>query len=152
MQPKNSLLTVLILSTMAWAQNAANMPRGTDASSDKDARPFDKHDFNGLWSRNPVTYKLPQCPECRDQALAPGYGFYGDVPPRTPEGEKKFQLNKPSRGYELNSKEANAHPEVDIGMRRAIIPALGNDPEGRCEPLGLRRLIASSRGAAPMDS
>jgi hypothetical protein len=154
MQPKNSnlfLLSVVVFSAMGWSQNAANMPRGTDASSDKDTRPFDKHDFNGLWSRNPVTYKLSPCPECRDQTLAPGYGFFGDVPPRTPEGEKKLQLNKPSRGYELNSKEANAHPEVDIGMRRAIIPALGNDPEGRCEPLGLMRLITFSGGGATMD-
>jgi hypothetical protein len=121
-----------------------------NVSSDTDKRPFDKHDFSGLWARNPETYKLPPCQECRDQALAPGYGFYGDVPPRTPAGEKKFQSYKPARGYELNSKEANAHPEVDIGMRRAILPAFGNDPEGRCEPLGLMRLISFSGGGATM--
>ena len=121
-----------------------------NVSSDKDTRPYDKHNFSGLWARNPQTYKLPPCQECRDQALAPGYGFYGDVPPRTAEGEKKFNLNHPSRGYELNSKEAAAHPEVDIGMRRAIIPAKGNDPEGRCEPLGAMRLVTFSGGGATM--
>ena len=139
----------------AYAQNAAAAGgRGNAASagpSDKDARPFDKRNFNGLWARNPQTYKLPECPECRDTNAAPGYGFYGDVPPRTPAGEKKFQANKPARGFELNSKEANAHPEVDIGMRRAVLPAFGNDPEGRCEPLGLARLITFSGGGATME-
>jgi hypothetical protein len=153
-------LPAAVLLQSATAQTPApagrgrgNTPAGDPyASSDKDTRPYDKHDFSGLWSRNPATYKLPACPECRDQVNVPaGYGFFGDVPPRTPAGEKKFQLNKPSRGYELNSKEANAHPEIDIGMRRAILPALGNDPEGRCEPLGLARLVTFSGGGATMD-
>ena len=122
-----------------------------NASSDTDKRPYDKHDFTGLWSRNPQQFKLPACPECRDRGPAPGYGFFGDIPPRTPAGEKKFQLNKPGRGYELGSKEANAHPEIDIGLRRAVIPALGNDPEARCEPLGLARLVAFSGGGASME-
>lgn len=128
--------------------------RGGDpnASSDTDKSPYDKHDFNGLWSRNPGQFKLPPCPECRDNQNVPaGYGFFGDVPPRTAEGEKKFQLNKPSRGYELNSAAAKAHPEIDIGMRRAIIPALGNDPESRCDPLGLARNITFSGGGASME-
>jgi len=146
-----------LLVQRAVAQNPApaNMGRGgrgaaASGPSDMDKSPYDKHDFNGLWSRNPQTYKLSACPECRDNGQAPGYGFYGDVPPRTPEGEKKFNLNHPSRGYELNSKEANDHPNVDIGMRRAIIPAKGNDPEGRCEPLGAMRLVTFSGGGATM--
>jgi len=36
-------------------------------------------------------------------------------------------------------------------MRRAVLPAFGNDPEGRCEPLGLARLIAFSGGGATME-
>jgi hypothetical protein len=134
---------------LALAQGGRGKP-DPNVSSDKDTRPYDKHSFSGLWARNPQTYKLPPCQECRDQASAPGYGFYGEVPPRTPEGEKKMNLNHPSRGYELNSKEANEHPEVDIGMRRAIIPAKGNDPEGRCEPLGAMRLVTFSGGGATM--
>lgn len=137
----------------AVAQNA-NGPRGGDpnASSDKDTRPYDKHDFSGLWSRNPGQFKMPPCPECRDNQNVPaGYGFFGDVPPRTPAGEKKFELNHPSRGYELNSKAAAAHPDIDIGMRRAVIPALGNDPESRCDPLGLARNITFSGGGASME-
>jgi len=135
----------------AAAQNPPAPVPGTLESSDKDTRAYDKHDLSGLWSRNPGQFHLAPCPECRDRGPAPGYGFFGDVPPRTPAGEKKFQLNKPGRGYELGSKEANEHPEVDIGMRRAVIPALGNDPEARCEPLGLPRLVAFSGGGASME-
>jgi hypothetical protein len=36
-------------------------------------------------------------------------------------------------------------------MRRAVLPAFGNDPESRCEPLGLARLIAFSGGGATME-
>jgi hypothetical protein len=36
-------------------------------------------------------------------------------------------------------------------MRRAVLPAFGNDPEARCEPLGLARLIAFSGGGATME-
>jgi hypothetical protein len=119
-------------------------------NTDTDTRPFDKHDFSGLWSRNPGQYGQPACAECRDNANAPGYGFFGEVPGRTAEGEKRFQLNKPGRGYELNSKEAKAHMDVDAGYRRAVLPAFGNDPEARCEPLGLARLITFSGGGAAM--
>jgi hypothetical protein len=119
--------------------------------SDTDKRPYDKHDFSGLWARNPQTYGLPACAECRDTPIAPGYGYFGDPPPRTPLGEKRLMANKPGRGYELNSKEANEHKEVDIGYRRAVLPAFGNDPEGRCEPLGLARNITFSGGGATME-
>ena len=36
-------------------------------------------------------------------------------------------------------------------MRRAVLPAFGNDPEMRCEPLGLPRLITFSGGGATME-
>jgi len=42
-------------------------------------------------------------------------------PPMTPEGKAKFDSNKPSYGP------------------RAIPPALGNDPMGNCDPLGMPR-------------
>src|SRR5215831_10084669 len=66
--------------------------------TDTDKRPYDKHDFSGLWARNPQTYGLQECAECRDVALAPGYGFFGDPPPRTALGDKRLQANKPGRG------------------------------------------------------
>ena len=46
-----------------------------------------------------------------------------DAPPFTPEGKKRFDANKPSYGP------------------RAIPPALGNDPMGNCDPLGIPRLL-----------
>jgi hypothetical protein len=150
-------LPAALLVQIAVAQNTAAVAKagnGADGvnpypSSDTDKRPYDKHDFSGLWSRNPAQFKLPQCPECREHGPAPGYGFHGTPPPRTAEGEKKLQLNKPGRGYEL--REAKQHLDVDEGMRRAVPPALGNDPEGRCEPLGLARLVTFSGGGASME-
>src|SRR5437868_2552945 len=46
-----------------------------------------------------------------------------EPPPRTPWGEAKFNSHKPSYGP------------------RAIPPALGNDPQGNCDPLGIPRLL-----------
>jgi len=43
------------------------------------------------------------------------------VPPMTPAGKKVFDSYKPSSGP------------------RAVVPALGNDPMGRCDPLGYPR-------------
>jgi hypothetical protein len=143
-------LPAALLIQSAVAQNRAAAKQGDEnASSDTDTHPYDKHDFTGLWSRNPGQFKMPACPECRDRGPAPGYGFFGDVPPRTPEGEKKMSLNHPSRGWEL--KDAAKHMSVDEGMRRAVIPEKGNDPENRCNPLGLARNIAFSGGGASME-
>lgn len=130
---------------------AGRNPADALISSDKDTRPYDKRDFNGLWARNPQTYDLPPCPECGDPGPWTGYGYHGTPPPRTAEGERRLQLNKPSRGLELDSPEALKRTDLDIGMRRAILPAFGNDPEMRCEPLGLARLITFSGGGATME-
>ena len=55
----------------------------------------------------------------RNRALA----LSDQPPPRTPWGEAKFNSYKPSYGP------------------RAIPPALGNDPVGNCDPLGIPRLL-----------
>jgi len=52
-------------------------------------------------------------------------------PPMTPAGQTKFNANKPS--YNRPSSP------------RAIPPAQGNDPTGRCDPLGLVRSIFAFR-------
>jgi len=44
-----------------------------------------------------------------------------EPPPFTPEGKKRFEANKPGYGP------------------RAVPPALGNDPTGFCDPLGIPR-------------
>jgi hypothetical protein len=152
-------LALVLIGPNALAQNtAASVNRAPSAdgaspypSSDTDKRPYDKHDLSGLWSRNSQQFKLPPCPECREHGPIPGYGFHGTPPPRTPEGEKRFQANKPSRGYEIGSKEAREHPEIDVGMRRAVPPALGNDPQAQCNPLGAPRLVTFSGGGASIE-
>ena len=156
MRVTGAVVTVLIALTAVPMEMQAQQRGGRGAGAapdpgDTDTRPYDKHDFSGLWARNPQAYGLGPCTECRDQALAPGYGFFGTVPPRTAEGEKRLLANKPGRGYELNSKDAKDRPDVDSGYKRAVLPAFGNDPEGRCEPLGLMRNIAFSGGGATME-
>jgi len=41
------------------------------------------------------------------------------------------------------------HPDLHIGRRRAVPPALGNDPQAQCNPLGATRLVTFS--PAPME-
>jgi len=155
MTSRTLLLTVMaavVLATGVVAQRAdRGRPEDALVSSDTDKRAFDKRDFTGLWARNPQMYGLPRCPECGDPGPWPGYGYHGTPPARTVEGENRFQEYKPGRGIELGSDEAKRRTDLDIGMRRAVLPAFGNDPEGRCEPLGLARLIAFSGGGATME-
>jgi len=144
-----------LLVQSSLAQNAANPGRGARAArgetssgpSDKDTRPYDKHNFSGLWARNPLPFNQPACPECRDNGPV-AYGFFGDVPPRTAEGEKKFQMNRPTKGFEPGSEEEKANANIDVAYRRAAAAADSNDPEQFCEPLGLMRLVAFSGGNA----
>jgi hypothetical protein len=144
------LLGALTCVSLAHAQTTSPAPGGI-GNSNTDTRAYDKRDFSGLWSRSPEPYGLAPCPECRDPVGWPGYGFFGDPPPRTAEGQRRFDLNKPARGLELGSTEANARTDLDIGLRRAILPAFGNDPEMRCEPLGLARLITFAGPGVAME-
>lgn len=116
---------------------------GPQAPSDKDTRPYDKHDFTGVWSHNP----RPEdpCWECAEQnpIRIPGYGYFGDVPPRTPEGEKRLLSHLTGRGFEKNSEGAKT-PGLDSAYKRAVLPGFANDPEARCEMMGLARSIVMS--------
>jgi hypothetical protein len=149
-------IPAFLLAQNSLVQNVAKVDRHeTSASSDKDTRPYDKHDFNGLWARNPsAQFGQPPCPECRNVGPIEGYfvtyGFFGDVPPRTAEGEKRFQMNRPTKGYVLGSKDALEHMDIEIGFRRAVPSKLSNDPAENCEPLGLMRLVSFSGGNAAM--
>jgi hypothetical protein len=149
--PVRAVLAAVLLAQTPMAQTPASAAGDSYASSDTDKRPFDKHDLSGLWSRNTQQFKLSPCPECREHGPVPGYGYHGKVPPMTPEGQKRFEANKPSRGFDLGGKEAVEHPEVHIGMRRAVPPALGNDPQAQCNPLGAPRLVTFSGGGASME-
>ena len=56
-----------------------------------------------------------------------GRALTNKAPAMTPEGQARFNANKPSYGD------------------RAIPPAQGNDPVGNCDPLGLVRLVLFPR-------
>ena len=155
-----AVLVAGVPAVLGLVDDAAAQPRltareremaGGAGSSDTDTRRYDAHDLSGLWGRAPEQYGLSACPECRDPVDFPGYGYFGKPPPRTPEGERRFQLNKPARGIELGSEQARRRADLDEGYRRAVLPAFGNDPEMRCEPLGLARLITFSGGGATME-
>src|SRR3984893_1703364 len=100
--------------------------------------PYDKHDLNGIWTRNgtPGGYGGGStCANCGDR------GFNNDVPALTPLGQKMFDANKPSYGRNLGSPEAAAHPEEAVGRRRAVPPANGTDPYQYCNPEGVTRAL-----------
>ncbi len=90
-----------------------------------DPRPFNAKDLSGVW-RGSL------------------YAYGRVVPDFTPEGKKRFDANKPSYGIAADSPEARTRTDVHEGRRRAVPPALGNDPVGRCNPLGLARMILYS--------
>ena len=101
-------------------------------------KPYDKHDLNGIWTRNgtPAGYGGGgTCANCGDR------GFNNDVPPFTPLGQKMYDANKPSYGRNLGSPEAAAHPEEAPGRRRAVPPANGTDPYQYCNPEGIPRAL-----------
>ena len=147
----------LMLSAMTLTQPTAAQNQGARGAvsgpSDTDQRPYNKRDFNGMWSHNPVEHGLPPCAECAEQnpIRVPGYGYFGDVPPRTPEGERKLQMTRHGRGFEPDSEEAKKFPNLDPAYKRAGLPAYSNDPEARCEMMGLARSIVMAGPDSAME-
>ena len=131
------LVAVLGSSLVAVAQT---QQAAVARKSTSDAK-FDAHDISGVWTRNPQTFDrtAPPCAECREPASGYGYGL--DVPPFTPEGQKRFDANKTGKGWAPDSAQALANPQVHIGRRRGVPPALGNDPQATCNPDGIPRLL-----------
>jgi hypothetical protein len=150
-----TIVPAFLLVQSSLAQGGRGLAKGNDVNktyplSDHDTSPYDKHDFNGIWVRNPSElFHQPPCPECRDNTR-PSYGFFGDVPPMTAEGQKRFEANHPTKGFVPGTPQALANADIPIGYRRAVQSALSNDPEERCEPLGLIRLVTFSGGNPPM--
>jgi hypothetical protein len=78
---------------------------------------FDPHDLSGHWNRT-----------SRFQTFSNVFSGQGNTAgtaeaPFTPAGKAKFDTNKPGYGP------------------RAVPPAIGNDPMGTCDPLGIPRLL-----------
>jgi len=141
-----AVVSVSFFADQAAAQSSADR---WETNSDTDTRPYNKRDFNGLWARNPAPLGLPACPECgRNGPIS--YGYFGDVPPMTPEGQQRFEANRPTKGWTPGTEEAAAHADEHIAYRRAHESFEANDPEERCEPLGLMRMVTFSGGNPPM--
>jgi hypothetical protein len=106
---------------------------------------FDPRDFTGMYDRvghlerREGIQVVGGCAECGD----PGFGK--DVPPFTPEGQRRFDANKPAYGRAVDLPKVS---QEHIGRQRAVLSALSNDPTFNCEPLGVTRLILDTYFAA----
>lgn len=133
-----ALMAMLAFTIVLFAQRGQRTlrpPFVTDSN-----RPFDAHDLAGIWSRNSGGYGGGgTCFDCGDRGYAGG--TRDEWPVFTPEGQKRFDANKPSYGRALGSAEAAAHPEEHIGRRRAVPPANDTDPYQHCNPEGTTRAL-----------
>jgi hypothetical protein len=116
----SSLMAVLAFSSVAFAQT---LPQ------------WSPRDLNGMWSRANPGRGGGTCEGCGDR------GFSNDVPTMTPEGQAKFEANKPSYGRELGSEAAAKNTNEHVARRRAVAPGQGNDIVTSCNPQGFPRLI-----------
>jgi hypothetical protein len=78
---------------------------------------FDPHDLSGHWNRTSRFQTFSNVPSGQGNAAGTAEA------PFTPAGKAKFDANKPGYGP------------------RAVPPAIGNDPMGTCDPLGIPRLL-----------
>ena len=101
---------------LSYAGQRVAGQRGAGANAAAPSPPHDPKDLSGIWTKTWRTLALS-----------------AEVPPMTPEGQAKFNANKPSYGP------------------RAIPPALGNDPTGKCDPLGLVRNLLLEVAIYPME-
>ena len=114
---------VLLFSSPAIAQvyfPSAGGHRAPESEAAGKAAPipaYDPHDLSGVWR---------------------GGGVLSDktVPPMTPEGQKLFNANKPSQYVRTGDPDPGKY-----------IPAFGNDPLAKCDPLGFPRNL----GGGPME-
>ena len=101
---------------LSYAGQRGGGQRGAGANAPAPSPPHDPKDLSGIWTKTWRTLALS-----------------AEVPAMTPEGQAKFNANKPSYGP------------------RAIPPALGNDPTGKCDPLGLVRNLLLEVAIYPME-
>jgi hypothetical protein len=102
----NVLLLLVVFSSAVFAQIRGQ----AGGAAGNAAGQFDSHDLNGVWDLTRTDTARP-------------FEVGGAIPPMTPEGQKRFDANKPSFGP------------------RAVPPALGNDIIGNCNPSGVPRLL-----------
>ncbi|MBZ5633773.1 MAG: hypothetical protein LAO55_11680 [Acidobacteriia bacterium] len=102
---------------MRWAELVAITAASNLVVCAQAARDFDPHDLSGHWNRT-----------SRFQTFSNVWSGQGptqgtEEAPFTAAGKARFEKNKPGYGP------------------RAVPPAVGNDPMGTCDPLGIPRLL-----------
>ena len=102
---------------MRWAALVAITAASSLGLCAQAARDFDPHDLSGHWNRT-----------SRFQTFSNVWSGQGpnqgtEEAPFTEAGKARFEKNKPGYGP------------------RAVPPAIGNDPMGTCDPLGIPRLL-----------
>lgn len=112
-----TLIAALALSGVALGQTEQQRRGGASANAATPNTSYDPNDLSGVWQLASRTLTLTAGPDGG-----------GDPPPMTPWGKAKFDSYKPGYGP------------------RAVPPALGNDPMGICDPLGLPVLLFHSEG------
>jgi len=118
-------LTAVLMAAIAGQAQAPPGGRGVGAAAPPaPSVPHDPKDLSGLWTRQNRMLTLSATP-----------------PPLTPLGKRMFDANKPSY----------AAPATFPGGDRAVPPAIGNDPTGTCDPLGLVRNLLLEVSVYPME-
>lgn len=138
-----TLIGVLGISAMFSATLVAQRGEAPRPALAPSTAPFDAHDLSGAWGRFGPRAERGNL-QGRPFPEGGDAGFNNDVPPMTPEGEKVLESHKTGYGRPLGSPQAAQRTEEHIGRRRAVPPAIGNDPTGDCTPAGLTRNILST--------
>jgi hypothetical protein len=115
------ILTSLVLTgTVALLASglAAEAGQRGGARAAGPSKPAPKRDITGIWNRQAGDPSLSSIHSLSGVARGPGFT---DMVPMTPEGQARFDANKP--GY---------------GIRQQ---PMGNDPNLRCMPTGMPRLV-----------
>jgi hypothetical protein len=90
---------------------------------------YDAHDLSGIWRASGPGVPPPKDPRIGDAHATPLMGG-APPPPMTPWAQEIFNSRKPSAAESWQS--------------RRVVPALGNDPLGNCDPLGYPRNLFGS--------
>lgn len=115
-----ALTTILTFGSVMRAQDVQSVsaPKGADSM------PVDSHDLSGVWIRITPYQTFGNVNNIQPGINNPNRpNLVFQEAPVTAAGKAALEKNKPGYGP------------------RAVPPALGNDPMGRCDPLGIPRLL-----------
>jgi hypothetical protein len=116
------LIATLVAAPGVFAQGGGQRPAGVRGEAVTTGKPAPKRDITGIWNREAGDPAMSSIHSLSGVARGPGFV---DMPPMTPEGEKRFEAHRP--GY---------------GIRQQ---PMGNDPNLRCMPTGMPRLVWNAR-------